>query len=136
VDAAAAPSTDAAAAPSRDVAAAPSPDTGIPPEPKIDAAAIDRRGGDIKADLGMARETNTGAGHPDAKPDSSPRDVAGADTDDPFVNGGRCPNNRPMPTGAPCGPYGISCTYDTTDGTHYCTCLNSGPTGSQGWSCR
>jgi hypothetical protein len=48
-----------------------------------------------------------------------------------FVNGGRCPNNAPMPAGGACGPYGINCTYDDATGTHYCTCLNSG-----GWSCR
>lgn len=55
---------------------------------------------------------------------------------EPFVSGGRCPNNAPMPAGSPCGPYGVNCTYDAADGTHYCTCLNSGPTGTQGWTCR
>lgn len=63
--------------------------------------------------------------------------VSGGGADSvPFVSGGRCPNNAPMPAGGPCGPYGVNCTYDAADGTHYCTCLNSGPTGTQGWTCR
>jgi hypothetical protein len=51
-------------------------------------------------------------------------------------SGGTCPNNRAMPAGGACGPYGINCTYADGDGTHYCLCLSSGPTGVQGWSCR
>jgi hypothetical protein len=51
-------------------------------------------------------------------------------------SGGRCPNNRPMPEGGPCGPYGINCTYDTDTASHLCICLNSSSTGKQGWGCR
>jgi hypothetical protein len=51
-------------------------------------------------------------------------------------SGGTCPNNRAMPAGGACGPYGVNCTYDDGSGTHYCLCLSSGPTGVQGWSCR
>jgi hypothetical protein len=50
-------------------------------------------------------------------------------------SGGTCPNNRAMPAGGACGPYGVNCTYDDGSGSHYCLCLNSGPTGVQGWSC-
>ena len=32
---------------------------------------------------------------------------------------------------------GVSATtYDDSSGSHDCLCLNSGPTGAQGWSCR
>jgi hypothetical protein len=51
-------------------------------------------------------------------------------------SGGACPNNRAMPAGGACGPYGVNCTYDDSSGSHYCLCLSSGPTGVQGWSCR
>src|SRR5688572_17852759 len=51
-------------------------------------------------------------------------------------SGGACPNNRAMPAGGACGPYGVNCTYDDSAGSHYCLCLSSGPTGVQGWSCR
>jgi hypothetical protein len=51
-------------------------------------------------------------------------------------SGGTCPNNRAMPAGGACGPYGVNCTYDDSAGSHYCLCLSSGPTGVQGWSCR
>ena len=53
----------------------------------------------------------------------------------PF-NNGRCTANGPV-TG-PCSSYGDQCIYDTSTGTHYCTCLVSAPStpGVQGWSCR
>lgn len=57
-------------------------------------------------------------------------------TVDATTTGGRCPGNQPMPEGGPCGPYGISCTYDTATSSHICICLNASVTGKQGWGCR
>ena len=51
-------------------------------------------------------------------------------------SGSTCPNNRAMSTGGACGPYGINCTHDDSSGSHFCICLNAGPTGVQGWDCR
>lgn len=52
------------------------------------------------------------------------------------TNGGICPANAALPEGAACGPYGITCTFQTASATHYCTCLNASATGKQGWACR
>ena len=49
-------------------------------------------------------------------------------------SGGQCVNGRAM--SGTCPSYGVQCTYDEANVTHYCTCLFSNALGIQGWECR
>lgn len=49
-------------------------------------------------------------------------------------SGGQCANGRAM--SGTCPSYGVQCTYDQDNVTHYCTCLFSNSLGVQGWECR
>jgi hypothetical protein len=87
----------------------------------------------------------TGSGGGAGAVDTSPPSGGATDTGsgsgsgtgivDSMNSGGRCPDNRAMPEGGACGPYGLTCTYDDT-ASHLCICLNSSSTGRQGWTCR
>jgi len=90
-----------------------------------------------KPDAGNASTSTT----PTGQPTSTETTTATPPTPNTGVvdssnSGSACPNNRAMPAGGACGPYGVNCTYDDSAGSHYCLCLSSGPTGAQGWSCR
>jgi hypothetical protein len=94
-----------------------------------------------KTDAGTASTPPTGVPAPTAPPPApmptpTPMPTPNTGVVDSSNSGGTCPNNRAMPAGGACGPYGVNCTYDDSSGSHYCLCLSSGPTGVQGWSCR
>jgi hypothetical protein len=85
-------------------------------------------------DGGTTTTSPTPAGQP-TSPETTPA-PPNTGVVDSSNSGGTCPNNRAMSAGGACGPYGINCTYDDSSGSHFCICLNAGPTGVQGWSCR
>ena len=86
-----------------------------------------------KPDAGTTTPSTPPAGQP---PSTETTPTPNTGVIDSSNSGSTCPNNRAMPTGGACGPYGINCTYDDSSGSHFCICLNAGPTGVQGWSCR
>jgi hypothetical protein len=116
--------------------------------PAEDAASVGNQaeeGGVLSAESELRRRFRRWP--PTTSPTNQPQPDAGNTTPstpatpntgvvDSTNSGGSCPNNRAMPAGGACGPYGINCTYDDSSGSHFCICLNAGPTGVQGWSCR
>ena len=88
-----------------------------------------------KPDAGTTPTSTPPAGQPPST-ETTPAPTPNTGVIDSSNSGSTCPNNRAMASGGACGPYGINCTYDDSSGSHFCICLNAGPTGVQGWSCR